>query len=507
MKKTLITRFIRNAGLGNQIFEWAAGCAMAKKLGIDHECMWEPSTHREFGLGHFGITPLPFRDITPMAPMFGQGNAATAAAVAAAVKAHDGPECVIRSPFQAEECFAGAKDEIRAKFRLEPLPLDIPDGRTPVSMQVRRGDYLDHKALNVTTTTYFTDAMREIGRRVEKPHFFVVSDDPAWCERTFGRFSHVTVMPPQEPIDGLRTMVGCKAHIISNSTFGWWGAWLSGSDIVIAPEPWHHERANYGDWEPVPRRWTKVRSRQVEPFALQPPPELDRAIVYPWKADGATWEELRYSIRSVLRFFEDKECPIYILGNRRPGWLLLQSGRVRFLDRWSYREALETGVQLAKKVLWMNDDIVMLKPTSWDDAARPLHQGEVNDEFLAKMAHGDNLWRQGVLRVIRDLQTVGKVDRPKVFSTHTPYLYERDRAVEMFRTYGVWDKMPLEMAYGNTYWQDALPIGTEKTTEFPFGEARYLNHTDKLLTPEVKAALVEMFPDFAPWELRLPFKA
>jgi hypothetical protein len=505
MSKSALTRFILHAGVGNQMFEYAAGLGIARDLDLPFACMWEPSTRREFGLGHFGITPVPFRNLQPITPHYGQGNAEIVETIKQAVRDNGGPVCCIRSPFQAEECFANVADEVRKLYHLDPLALPSHAGKTPVGVQVRRGDYVGHRTLDVTNRDYFIAAMALIRDRIPNPHFFVISDDPVWCKTMFTYLPDVTVMPPQKPIDGLRTMVACEAHIISNSTFGWWGAWLGESGPVVVPDRWHTEVGRYGRWQPAPDRWLRASTRSVEPFALADPPDLDRAIVIPWKDEASKWHELRYLLRSIHVNFEDKDCPIYILGNRRPGWLLLKSGRVRYIDRWSYREALVTGVQLAKHVLWCNDDQAFLKPTTWEDVARPLHLGPVGQGFLDQIEGSENTWRQGVLRVICDLRTNDDITEPMLFSTHTPYLYERDKAIEIFRRYGVFDKMPLEMVYGNLHWKDATHAGEHRACGVPFGEARYLSYTDRTLFQGIKDAVAAAFPNRAPWEGTTPF--
>lgn len=501
-KKTLVSRFIRNAGLGNQLFEWAAGHAMAKRLGMNFECMWEPSIHREFGLGVFGIKPIPYDpNLEPVCPHLSQGTRRATAAIGAVVKTYDGDPVVIRSPFQSEVCFEGFEDEIREIYRLDPLPPAVPSGRTPVALQVRRGDYLKYKHLGITHMGYFQDAMDMVRQRIDKPQFVVVSDDPVWCAGAFGKIPDTTVLPDQTAVEALRTMVSCEAHIISNSTLAWWGAWLANKETVVAPCPWHHGGERYGEWAPVPDRWLTASTRMRETFVPDPPPDLDRAIVIPWRQESAKWEELRFVLRSIDRFFEDRQCPIFILGNRRPGWIPLSHSRVRYLDRWSYQEALVTGVQLADKVAWFNDDTVLLKPTTWADLEQPYHMGPVTIPFIHRMTGTTNTWRDGMLRVIEDMKVVDGVAEPLLFSTHTPYVFERTKALAVLRAYGFWHKMPFEMAYGNRHWREqALPLGDVLTHQVPFADSRYLNHTDKLLTPELKEALKALLPARASWE-------
>lgn len=515
-ERTLVQLIIQDAGLGNQITEFAAGYNMAKRLGMHFRWSWSPSKLRQFGLTHFGIaeTQAPTGTVT-VASKLGQGSRRLFEKIENKVRESRHQFCGVSCPHQDEQCFIDHASEIRELFRLEPFDLPHPGGTTPVGVQVRRGDYVKHPRLQVTTPEYFLGALRWMRANVENPHFIVVSDDPHYCNKLFEKQLDVTVMPSQSAIDGLRTLASCKSHIISNSTFGWWGAWLGETGPVVVPEHWHHQPGSYGDWNPVPDRWIKLPTgepvRQAEIKTIKPrqvielpDPGVERAIVYPWHADSAKWHELRYSLRSLELFFEDKHCPIYIFGTRRPGFIKESSSRVQYRGAWSYSEALSNGVQVADKVLWMNDDIVMLKPVTWADVEVPRYLKEVGPEFLKHAETFNNPWRDGCLRILRQLAEMGIKDQ-KVFSTHLPYVYRRKQMLEVFEKFGVWEKFPAELAFFHLFGEGAQPIGDVRTQELPNKTAMFLNYADRHLTPEFKETLAKMFPNFAEWEVKSPF--
>ena len=507
--KVVVQEFVQDAGLGNQLFEWAAGYSIAKRLNLPFRWIWRPSNKRDFGLAAFGLGESPYVEYPLLMMRAGQGNRTLVERAVTRITESKERFCGISCPFQAEECFDDAADDIRQIFKLEPMELPNPEGTTPVAVQVRRGDYIGHSRLQVTTLDYFNNAMAWMRANVSSPHLIVVSDDPEWCQSQFGKLDDVTVMPPQEPIDGLRTLASCDAHIISNSTFGWWGAWLGEKGPVIVPEIWHHKPGAYGDWNPVPDRWLKMGISKgfgiqapVAKIALElPPPGIERAIVYPWHADAERWEELRISLRSIEKHFEDKHCPIYILGTRRPAWLA-EHPRVNYLGAWTYREALTRGVQMAEKVLWMNDDIVLLKPVTWRDCEVTRYLRDVSPDFLTRTHVNLNPWRIGVLKVSRQLAKEGITDQ-KVFSTHMPYVFERTKALDVFRRFGTWEKFPMEIPYFHLYGENPVQIGDERAHGLPFGDAMFLNYADRHLTHELKEALIERFPQPAEWEQML----
>ncbi len=234
-----------------------------------------------------------------------------------------------------------------------------------------------------------------------------------------------------------------------------------------------------------------------EPPAETPQPELDLAIVYPWKAEAAAWEELRYSLRSVERHFSDKTCPIFILGPERPHWLLAQD-RVRFLRADSYLDALQAGLRLAKRVVWMNDDIQLLRDLSPRDLEAALYTGDALPKASDWFGHS-NLWRRGFSRAVIDLRHHGAEDVLD-FSTHTPYLFEHGKAMETLAKFHLGRKPVFETLYHNHHRSPAVEIGRRKCRDMLCPHAWYLNFSDKTLTPELKSRIRARFPQPAPWE-------
>lgn len=508
--KIVVVEFVQDAGLGNTLFEWAAGYSIARTLNLPFRWKWKPSKLREYGLTDFGIAENPPEKYTLLMSKAGQGSRALYEKAINLIRESKEKFCAISCPMQDPECFVDHADEIRELFKFEPFDLKCPEGCTPVGVQVRRGDYVKHSRLNVTTPEYFLNALNWMRANVKKPHFFVVSDDPAYCTKLFERQVDVTVMPPQSAFDGIRTLAACKSHIISNSTFGWWGAWLGESGPVIVPEHWHHQPGSYGNWNPVPDRWIKLpigqevkqRVNVIKPSVVTvlPKPEIERAIVFPWHADQAQWQELRFALRSIEKHFEDKKCPIMIFGTRRPGFIRENDPRVQYRGAYTYAEALAQGVQVADKVAWWNDDQILLKPTTWADCETPYYLKDVGPDFLDTAASGNNPWREGVIRVLRQLKAEGITDQ-KVFSTHLPYVWEREKALEVFEKFGIWEKFPMELLMGHLHGKNPKLLTTERTQELPNTEAQFLNFADRHLTDAFKAEIVKLFPDAASWEV------
>lgn len=175
--------------------------------------------------------------------------------------------------WQSEKYFHPYENAIRMAFELaQPFS---PAGQTnfnlitsnpaPVSVHIRRGDYVSiqkvatvHGALSLE---YYQNAMKEMLRKIPNAHFFVFSDDIDWAKQNFPKEYPLTfVSSPDIPdYEEMTLMSKCFHHIVANSTFSWWGAWLNKRDdkIVIAPKQWYNDTTkNVSDL--VPTTWIRI---------------------------------------------------------------------------------------------------------------------------------------------------------------------------------------------------------------------------------------------------------
>ena len=146
--------------------------------------------------------------------------------------------------FQSEKYFSHCEDEIRKVFTLHPQITQKIISRfgtllrsKTCSMHVRRTDYLENSNfLDLTSTSYYEEAFRKFAGDTT---FIVFSDDIAWCKRRFQDKRFIFIEGMNEIYD-LFVMSHCQSHIIANSSFSWWGAWLNANPdkIVIAPARW-----------------------------------------------------------------------------------------------------------------------------------------------------------------------------------------------------------------------------------------------------------------------------
>jgi hypothetical protein len=158
--------------------------------------------------------------------------------------------------WQRENYFSAFSSHIRAELTPFPAAAPMPDGLTDriatsesVCLHIRRKDYA-----HILGELYYVRAMTKIAATLENPVFFVFSDDPAWARthiRPDAEVVHVEEPEsPLEPITALQLMRHCRHHIIANSTFSWWAAWLAAhpAQRVIAPAHWGYRAAPALGW-------------------------------------------------------------------------------------------------------------------------------------------------------------------------------------------------------------------------------------------------------------------
>lgn len=235
-------------------------------------------------------------------------------------------------------------------------------------------------------------------------------------------------------------------------------------------------------------------------------PRSERAIVCPWLAVDEPWDELRHSLRSVQRFFKDKDCPIYVIGSGRPKWLK-DGGRVEYIHIPEYAKsrqeglwaAWQIGMQIANEVCWTNDDIYFLKPTGWEDMRVALTEGTLN-EHEDQMRADTNGWRVALGEACAELRRRG-IDPVWRFATHTPYLFEREKSLEILREYYIAYKGGWVTLYHNHHQTPHEDCGPHKTNNLPCpGSPRYLNHKSGGPDARTQDELRRLFGTPAPWE-------
>ena len=135
-----------------------------------------------------------------------------------------------------------------------------------VSLTVRRGDFVGNALHDVCDIKYFENSINEITKIIKNPVFFIFSDDLEWTKANLKvDFVHYFVGHNYPNyFEDFRLICQCKHHIIPNSTFSWWGAWLSDfpGKIVVSPKVWlNSDSIDYSYF--LPKEWIKIDNFQL----------------------------------------------------------------------------------------------------------------------------------------------------------------------------------------------------------------------------------------------------
>jgi hypothetical protein len=297
----MVTVLLRG-GLGNQMFEYAAGLALAHKnnthLLLDTTMIRDrfprrQISFREYDLDVFTLKPqlTTFSRVANVFPVPGLWTGLDMSFIGA--RALLGTQKLVREKsehvfdpavlaagsdaflwgfWQSPKYFAGAEAEIRNAFKFrhslsgEALALagKIKNSNS-VAIHVRRGDYLSSKYRHLygeTNIDYYLKAIEYIAEHIKLPSFFVFSDDVAWCKENIKPPFPTTYVDdasrgPKSSFH-MQLMSLCKHNVIANSTFSWWPAWLNADKdkIVVAPKKWLASSEYEEDI--IPEGWVKL---------------------------------------------------------------------------------------------------------------------------------------------------------------------------------------------------------------------------------------------------------
>lgn len=175
-------------------------------------------------------------------------------------------DCYLMGYWQSEKYFLEVAEQIRADFSFK-LPLGSQNSAlvnqisqvNAVSLHVRRGDYVSNSKTTaihgLCSLDYYRASIRHVAERVRQPYFFIFSDDITWVKNNLTiefPCEYVNHNNGAESYNDMRVMSLCKHHIIANSSFSWWGAWLNASPgkMVVAPKKWFVNQTDVQDLFP-----------------------------------------------------------------------------------------------------------------------------------------------------------------------------------------------------------------------------------------------------------------
>lgn len=277
-------------GLGNQLFQYAAGLSLAVrhqtelKINIQFK---EGDTVRSLGLSHFNaiLNQASKEEINDLYPS-SVFERITQRLLPTQLKKYYlekefsyqhsfeqlGPNVYLKGYWQSELYFSSIKEKIRSVFTLAAahytkatLLIEELNQINSVAIHIRKGDYLIHPYSSYYANVdlnYYNQAIALLNSKFTALKLFVFSDDVTWVKSNLRLnlpYTLVSTIHTNSMYEDFKAMQSCKYHIISNSSFSWWTAWLCErtDKVVIAPQKWfNHGPKDTQDL--IPKTWLTV---------------------------------------------------------------------------------------------------------------------------------------------------------------------------------------------------------------------------------------------------------
>lgn len=287
-------------GLGNQMFQYAMGRSISldfnQEVKFSIDSFFQYQTHNGFELNRvFGIE-LPLaspRELKKVLGVFRSTPIMRRALAKNVLRVFRGPQyradlesgydpglimslgadAYLHGYWQSEKYFSKYANRLREDFSFKnvldeknAILMSLIRNCNAVSIHVRRGDYVSNPKASSThgicSLDYYRNATQFIADKLQDVQFFVFTDDVQWVkENLISLHPNIFVIdhnPGLESYKDMQLMSACSHHIIANSSFSWWGAWLNPfkDKIVVAPKKWFATGRESHDL--LPPAWKQV---------------------------------------------------------------------------------------------------------------------------------------------------------------------------------------------------------------------------------------------------------
>jgi hypothetical protein len=291
MKKVFLTVYCQG-GLGNQLFQFIMGYILAKKNKINLRINIERynSYDRKFELDRFPeiyklnipkIKSNKFYKILKISGIYkimnffffdkNEFEKSPFIFNEDLLKKKIVKNILLTGFFQNEKYFINYKKIVLKLFKFPKIKdklvqqyLNLIKNKNSIAIHIRRGDYYNNPKVRcvhgILGKNYYQKSISYIKKKIKNSVFFIFSDDIELVKKTLPFFNNkkYIFIDTKSTINDLYLMSNCKHFIIANSTFSWWGAWLSKNKnkIVCAPNKWVRARISTPDI--IPENWIKI---------------------------------------------------------------------------------------------------------------------------------------------------------------------------------------------------------------------------------------------------------
>jgi hypothetical protein len=272
-------------GLGNQMFQYACGRAVAlrtgKKLILDLSHYLNKSQQRQYYLHYMNIQARTVQSMDEL-KMLANAMGIMKIGIFKEAQFHFDPRVLALKDdviladgyWQSEKYFYDVAENIRTDFtpRLGSISEEglhmggEMQNAMSVAVHVRHGDYITNptfaKVHGVLSMDYYIKAISVIRSIYQDVHCYIFSDDIKWCRNAFKYVSNMSIIEHTSVTndhEDLWLMSQCKHNIIANSSYSWWGAWLNNhpEKIIVAPQYWFAD-APHNTMDLLPSKWIRL---------------------------------------------------------------------------------------------------------------------------------------------------------------------------------------------------------------------------------------------------------
>jgi hypothetical protein len=242
-----------SGGLGNQMFQYAFGRSMSVHYKADLFINEKPilaNPERKYMLEKmFNI--LPKNDFQRDYNLISEVDPYTEESEIKYYNLDSNKNFHFLGYWQNENFFKKYENIIREDFYLEPKKTS----ENPLVIQVRRGDFVGNKSHEFCDLDWYLNAISIMSSLTKFDSLIISTDDIEWTQNNFKNLDYPIFWMGLDEKETFEHMISAKNFIISNSSFGWWGAWLSKPKNVICPKIWFPANSK---WNTSCKNWIKI---------------------------------------------------------------------------------------------------------------------------------------------------------------------------------------------------------------------------------------------------------